>query len=184
MTMTEHTYDPLAARLNWLRAGVLGANDGIVSVASIVVGVAAATSGTDAHKAIAIAGVAGLLAGALSMSTGEYVSVSTQRDSEKAEHHRNGTNGHLINPWHAAFASATAFLLGGVLPLLAMLLSPADWRVWATVGAVVLALIITGDTSARLGRSSQSRAIIRNVLGGLLAMAVTYGVGTVIGGYI
>jgi vacuolar iron transporter family protein len=71
----------VGARLNWLRAGVLGANDGIVSVAGIVVGVAAAT--TD-RTSILTAGVAGLAAGALSMASGEYVSVSTQRDTERA----------------------------------------------------------------------------------------------------
>jgi len=71
----------IAGRLNWLRAGVLGANDGIVSTAGIVVGVAGAT--TD-RSAIVVAGVAGLVAGAMSMAAGEYVSVSTQRDSEKA----------------------------------------------------------------------------------------------------
>jgi vacuolar iron transporter family protein len=71
----------LASRLNWLRAGVLGANDGIVSVAGLVVGVAGATSD---RLAIATAGVAGVVAGALSMAGGEYVSVSTQRDTEKA----------------------------------------------------------------------------------------------------
>ncbi|WP_457206602.1 VIT1/CCC1 transporter family protein [Nocardioides sp. P5_C9_2] len=71
----------LAARLNWLRAAVLGANDGIVSTAGLVVGVAGAT--TD-HRAILVAGVAGLVAGAISMAAGEYVSVSTQRDSEQA----------------------------------------------------------------------------------------------------
>ncbi len=70
-----------AGRLNWLRAGVLGANDGIVSTAGIVVGVAGATADRDA---LVIAGVAGLVAGAISMAAGEYVSVSTQRDSEKA----------------------------------------------------------------------------------------------------
>ena len=68
-------------RLNWLRAGVLGANDGIVSVAGIVLGVAGATSD---RTAILVAGVAGLVAGAMSMAAGEYVSVSTQRDSEEA----------------------------------------------------------------------------------------------------
>jgi VIT1/CCC1 family predicted Fe2+/Mn2+ transporter len=77
----QHTGGGLTNRLNWLRAGVLGANDGIVSVAGIVLGVAAAT--TD-RGTILTAGVAGLLAGALSMAAGEYVSVSTQRDSEKA----------------------------------------------------------------------------------------------------
>ncbi|ROP42833.1 VIT1/CCC1 transporter family protein [Pseudokineococcus lusitanus] len=71
----------LAARLNRLRAGVLGANDGIVSVAGLVVGVAGATASSSALLA---AGVAGLVAGALSMAAGEYVSVSTQRDTQEA----------------------------------------------------------------------------------------------------
>ncbi len=68
-------------RLNWLRAGVLGANDGIVSTAGIVLGVAGATTDRDV---ILVAGIAGLVAGAISMAAGEYVSVSTQRDSEVA----------------------------------------------------------------------------------------------------
>ncbi len=75
-----HT-ESIGARLNWLRAGVLGANDGIVSTAGLVVGVAGAT---DSSTAIVTAGLAGLVAGALSMAAGEYVSVSTQRDSEQA----------------------------------------------------------------------------------------------------
>lgn len=82
---TEHPHEPhadLGGKLNWLRAGVLGANDGIVSVAGIVVGVAGAT--TDS-TVIATAGIAGLVAGALSMAGGEYVSVSTQRDTERAQ---------------------------------------------------------------------------------------------------
>ncbi|GAB2999973.1 VIT family protein [Amycolatopsis acidiphila] len=82
---SAHSHEPhhegLGNRLNWLRAGVLGANDGIVSVAGIVVGVAGAT--TD-RTAVLIAGIAGLVAGALSMAGGEYVSVSTQRDTERA----------------------------------------------------------------------------------------------------
>ena len=80
-----HMHEPhregLGGRLNWLRAGVLGANDGIVSVAGLVVGVAGATSD---RTAILMAGIAGLVAGALSMAGGEYVSVSTQRDTERA----------------------------------------------------------------------------------------------------
>ncbi|MFB7308983.1 VIT family protein [Streptomyces sp. NPDC056192] len=71
----------LGARLNWLRAAVLGANDGVVSTAGIVVGVAGATGD---RGALLTAGLAGLLAGSLSMAAGEYVSVSTQRDSEQA----------------------------------------------------------------------------------------------------
>src|ERR1700754_842032 len=70
------------ARLNWLRAGVLGANDGIVSVAGIVIGVAGATAN---RGTIFTAGLAGLVGGAVSMALGEYVSVSSQRDSERAE---------------------------------------------------------------------------------------------------
>ncbi|WP_027942823.1 VIT1/CCC1 transporter family protein [Amycolatopsis taiwanensis] len=80
-----HVHEPhgdgLGSRLNWLRAGVLGANDGIMSVAGLVVGVAGATSD---RIAILMAGIAGLVAGALSMAGGEYVSVSTQRDTERA----------------------------------------------------------------------------------------------------
>ncbi|WP_043264754.1 VIT family protein [Streptomyces sp. CT34] len=71
----------LGGRLNWLRAAVLGANDGVVSTAGLVVGVAGAT---DARGTLLTAGLAGLLAGSMSMAAGEYVSVSTQRDSERA----------------------------------------------------------------------------------------------------
>ena len=77
----EPHHEGLLSRLNWLRAGVLGANDGVVSTAGLVLGVAGATS--DA-TALLTAGLAGLLAGSLSMAAGEYVSVSTQRDSERA----------------------------------------------------------------------------------------------------
>jgi VIT1/CCC1 family predicted Fe2+/Mn2+ transporter len=80
---TEQEFEPhrlnFAPRLNWLRAGVLGANDGIVSIAALLVGVAAATSDTGP---ILIAGTAGIIAGSLSMALGEFVSVSSQRDSE------------------------------------------------------------------------------------------------------
>lgn len=79
---TEYAKGSLNSRLNWLRAGVLGANDGIVSVAGLVIGVAAVDP-TDT-SAIALAGVAGLLSGAFSMAVGEYVSVSTQRDTERS----------------------------------------------------------------------------------------------------
>lgn len=85
MTDAQHDDEPhgagIASRLNWLRAGVLGANDGIVSVAAIVVGVAGATP---AFAPILTAGAAGLVGGAISMALGEYVSVSSQRDSQRA----------------------------------------------------------------------------------------------------
>ncbi len=219
----------VAGRLNWLRAGVLGANDGIVSTAGLVIGVAAAT--TD-RGAVLTAGLAGLAAGAMSMAVGEYVSVSTQRDSEKAliakeireldeepeaelaelagiyrskglspnlalevaqqltAHDALGAHAEVelridpenyTNPWHAAWASMAAFTVGALLPLLAILLPPTGWRIPVTVVAVVLALAFTGLVSARLGSSDAKRATVRVVIGGLLAMAVTYGIGALVG---
>ncbi|MEX2533852.1 MAG: VIT family protein [Nitriliruptoraceae bacterium] len=213
------------ARLNWLRAGVLGANDGIVSTAALVVGVAAATSDVGA---IATAGTAGLLAGAVSMALGEYVSVSTQRDTERAliaketdelknmpaeelaeltqllqakglsfetaraaavELTANDAlaahldielgidRDDLVSPWAAAFASAVAFSAGAILPLGAILLSPVSTRVGITYVSVMVALIVTGALSARLGGSPLRPAIIRLVTGGTLAMALTFGIG-------
>jgi vacuolar iron transporter family protein len=219
----------IGARLNWLRAGVLGANDGIVSTAGLVIGVAAAT--TD-RAAIATAGAAGLAAGAMSMAAGEYVSVSTQRDTEKAllakerrelremprqeleelagiyagkgltpelahevarqltahdalAAHAEAELGidpdDLANPWHAAWASMLAFTVGALLPLLAILLPPVAARVWVTALAVVAALVLTGAVSARLGRAPTGPAVLRNVAGGVLAMAVTYAIGSLVG---
>ncbi|MFC3576071.1 VIT family protein [Streptomyces yaanensis] len=219
----------LGERLNWLRAAVLGANDGIVSTAGLVVGVAGAT--TD-RSALLTAGLAGLLAGSMSMAAGEYVSVSTQRDSEKAAlalerrelreqpeaelaeltellegrglsrevareaavqlTARDALRAHarvelgidpdaLTNPWHAAWASFLAFTAGALLPLLAMVLPPAGWRVPVTVVSVLVALVFTGWTSARLGAAKPGRAVLRNVGGGALAMGVTYVAGTLLG---
>jgi VIT1/CCC1 family predicted Fe2+/Mn2+ transporter len=218
-----------ATRLNWLRAGVLGANDGIISVAGLVVGVAGATT---ARTPIVTAGVAGLVAGVVSMALGEYVSVSSQRDTERAllakerrelhdepdieleeliaiyeakglqratartvaieltEHdaftaHAEAELGidptNLVNPWHAIYASAISFTLGGIVPLIAILAPPASWRVPVTVVAVLAALTLTGVISARLGGSSRRTAVLRVVLGGALAMAVTFGVGQLFG---
>ncbi|WP_330267828.1 VIT family protein [Streptomyces griseorubiginosus] len=219
----------LGTRLNWLRAAVLGANDGIVSTAGLVVGVAGATS---VRSALLTAGLAGLLAGSMSMAAGEYVSVSTQRDSEKAAlaqekrelreqpeaeleeltqlleerglsrevareaaeqlTERDALRAHarvelgidpdeLTNPWHAAWASFLAFTAGAILPLLAIVLPPSDWRVPVTVVSVVGTLVLTGWSSARLGAAAPRRAVVRNVGGGLVAMGVTYGVGVLLG---
>ncbi|NYD57265.1 VIT1/CCC1 family predicted Fe2+/Mn2+ transporter [Nocardioides marinisabuli] len=217
------------SRLNWLRAAVLGANDGIVSTAGVVVGVAGAT--TD-RNAILIAGVAAVVAGALSMGAGEYVSVSTQSDSERAlldkerreleeepeeelaelaaiyvgkgldedlalqvarqltEHDALGAHAEaelgidpddLTSPWHAAWASMLSFTLGALLPLLTILFVVADLRVGVTMGAVALALALTGYASAKLGYGPPGRAVLRNVGGGLFAMAVTFLIGTLLG---
>lgn len=219
----------IAQRLNWLRAGVLGANDGIVSVAAIVVGVAGATTSTGP---ILTAGVAGLVGGAISMALGEYVSVSSQSDSEKAliakeraelrdmpaeeldeltalyrakglsestatqvaieltEHDAlaahlstelNIDQDDVVSPWHAAAASAAAFTIGAILPMLAILLPPADWRIPVTFVAVLMALAVTGTLSATIGGSSRLRATLRVVIGGALALAATYGVGVLLG---
>ena len=216
-------------RLNWLRAAVLGANDGIVSTAGIVMGVAGAT--TD-RTSILIAGVAGLAAGALSMAAGEYVSVSTQRDSEMAllekerielrdepeeeleelaglyvkkgltedlalqvarqltQHDALGAHAEaelgidpddISSPWSAAWASMLAFTLGALLPLLTISLVGAASRIAVTVVSVALALALTGWASARLSEGPAGRAVARNVGGGLLAMAVTYAIGSLIG---
>ncbi|MCE3553163.1 VIT family protein [Pseudonocardia sp. RS11V-5] len=215
----------LGGRLNWLRAGVLGANDGIVSVAGLVVGVAGAT--TD-RGAIFVAGLAGLVAGAVSMALGEYVSVSSQRDTElammakeKRELHEdpqaelaeladlyrarglsaetaetvareltahdplaahleaelNMDPDELTSPWQAAGASALSFVVGAVLPLIAILLPPPSWRVPITVAAVLLALGLAGALSARIGGTHPRRAVLRVVLGGAAGLAITYFVG-------
>jgi VIT1/CCC1 family predicted Fe2+/Mn2+ transporter len=87
----------------------------------------------------------------------------------------------LVNPWHAAISSAIAFTLGALLPLIAILLPPPEWRVPVTFAAVLIALALTGTVSARLGGASRSRAAIRLVLGGALALAATWLVGTLLG---
>ena len=165
----------LATRLNWLRAGVLGANDGIVSVAAVVVGVAGVTNATGP---IVVAGLAAVLGGAISMALGEYVSVSSQTDSQKA---MGVDDDEVVSPWHAALASAVAFLAGSVLPMLAVLLPPPSVRVPVTFVAVLVALAITGGVGAWIGRANVGRAALRVVIGGALALAATFAVGSWLG---
>jgi VIT1/CCC1 family predicted Fe2+/Mn2+ transporter len=192
------------ARLNWLRAGVLGANDGIVSVAAIVVGVAGVT--TDSGP-ILIAGAAGVVGGAISMALGEYVSVSSQKDSQEAliEKERrelaeqpeeltahDALGAHLaaelnidetdiVSPWHAALASAIAFLAGAILPMLAILLPPENIRVPLTFAAVLVALAVTGAVGAWIGGGSKAKAAIRVVIGGAAALLATFLIGNWLG---
>ena len=90
----------------------------------------------------------------------------------------------LTSPWHAALASMVAFFVGALLPLLAVVLAPHTSRVPVVVGAVVVALCITGVTSARLGGMSPGRQVARNVGGGLLAMLVTYAIGSLVGAHL
>jgi len=167
------------ATLNRLRAAVLGANDGIVSTSSVLMGVAGATSDT---KTIFTAGMAALVAGALSMAVGEYVSVSSQRDAEKSSvAHLPHIDFEFTNPWQAALASFIAFTIGGLIPFLAVIMAPGTIKIPITVIAVIIALIITGVGSAAIGGASKIRATFRVVVGGLIAMAITYYIGTLFG---
>lgn len=167
------------ARANWLRASVLGAIDGIVSIAGLVIGVASAT---DSKSAILIAGLAGVLAGALSMAAGEYVSVSTQRDIERRNHekhaHSKKTDGEFTSPWTAAFASAISFIIGSIIPIVAVLLPLGKFTIPVTFVSVILALVITGYWSAVLSDVGRLRVVVRVTLGGVIAMIVTYGIGS------
>lgn len=219
----------LAQRLNWLRAGVLGANDGIVSTAAVVVGVASATSEV---MPVLLAGSAALVGGAISMALGEYVSVSSSRDTEHALiakerrellddpeaelaelvglYEQQGLNhatatrvaeeltqkdalkAHLsielgidqddvVNPWHAALASAVAFLVGALLPMATILLLPHPARIIATFVAVLIALAVTGYLAAWIGGASRGKAVIRTIVGGAIALGATFLVGSLFG---
>jgi VIT1/CCC1 family predicted Fe2+/Mn2+ transporter len=225
---SEETH--LSYRSNWLRAAVLGANDGILSTASVLIGVAASGAGS---SAIVTAGVAALSAGTMSMAAGEYVSVSSQRDTENAdlrleqrelgadpkrelqeltsiyearglapdlagevaaaltEHDALATHAReelgladdrRARPLQAAGASAAAFASGAILPLLGAILAPGSSRVVVVVIVTVLALMLLGDTGARLGGAGRLRATGRVVLWGLVAMGVTAAIGAAAGG--
>ena len=165
----------IGEQLNRLRAAVLGANDGIVSTAAVVVGVAGATSST---SAIATAGLAAVVGGAVSMALGEYVSVSSQRDSERT---LGVAEQHQVNPWSAAIASFLSFLLGAVLPFAAALLTPEQWRIPSVFALTLVSLAITGALSAKLGDAPVQRAVARIIIGGTLALLATFAVGTLFG---
>ena len=216
-------------RIGWLRAAVLGANDGIVSIASLIVGVAAAAS---SRSDILLAGTAGLVAGAMSMAAGEYVSVSSQSDTEQADlarekkelranpaaeedelagiYIRRGLDKELAHsvarelmakdalaahaqdelgileitsarPVQAAMASALTFSVGAALPLLAVVISPVA-HITATVAASSLIyLAVLGAIGAKAGGAPALKPAIRVTFWGALAMAVTAGIGTLIG---
>ena len=227
-----HANGGLARQLNWLRAGVLGANDGIVSVAAVVIGVAGAGGGT---RALETAGLAALVGGALSMALGEYVSVSSQRDAqntliakerlelatepeaeldeliglyeargltpatarqvavELTEHDALGAHlsaelnlseDDVVSAGHAASASAVSFLVGGLVPFLAVVLLPVPVRVPLTFVAVLLALALTGWLSARVNDTPRLRPTVRLVVGGAVALAATFAIGSGVGALI
>lgn len=216
-------------RVGWLRAAVLGANDGIVSTASLIVGVAAAES---TRHSVLVAGLAGLVAGAMSMAAGEYVSVSSQSDTESADLDRErgelaaeGKNEHAelasiyvargldaklarevasqlmtkdalgahardelgisdtlsARPVQAAFASAGSFTVGAALPLLLVLIVPLSRVVWVVSGSSLFFLALLGTLAARAGGSPVGRSVARVTFWGTLAMALTAGVGALVG---
>jgi VIT1/CCC1 family predicted Fe2+/Mn2+ transporter len=216
-------------RTGWLRAAVLGANDGLLSNASLILGVAAASA---TGSQVVIAGIAGLVAGSLSMAAGEYVSVSSQADAEEADlarerteiatqsvsehaelaaiyesrgldpdlarqvseqlmahdalgaHARDElgiTERQRANPVLAAIASACSFAIGGALPLLVVVLAPAKGLPLFVVGTSLVFLAILGGLAARAGGASPRVGALRVAFWGALAMAVTYGVGTLFG---
>ena len=196
MSEITHEIDAnFAGRLNILRAGVLGANDGIISIAGVVIGVASATNNI---WIIFLSGLAAILAGAFSMAGGEYVSVSTQKDTEEAAVAREQLL--LDKDMEAAKKSLyAAYLQNGECETSAQLLTnkaflknplkalveekygmlsvtifPSDYRSPATVLIVGLSLLVTGYTSAKLGKAPTKIAMIRNLCIGLLTMGVTY----------
>ena len=224
-----HSERHLIERIGWLRAAVLGANDGLVSTASLIVGVAAAEA---SKGSVVVSGVAGLVAGAMSMAAGEYVSVSSQSDTEKADlareaaelaaapeaeldelagiyvargvqpdtaravaeqlmahdslgaHARDelGISGFTTaRPIQAALTSAATFAAGAVLPLAAVAIAPTvGLLIWVSASAVV-GLAVLGGMGARAGGADIPRSVVRVVFWGVLAMAVTAGIGRLFG---
>lgn len=217
-------------RIGWLRAAVLGANDGIVSTASLIVGVAAAAS---SKSEVLLAGVAGLVAGAMSMAAGEYVSVSSQADTEAADlareraelasdpefehrelaaiyrkrgldeetadkaatqltaHDALGAHArdelsitHITTarPIQAAITSAITFTTGATMPLVAAYLSPLGRGMMLTVStASLLFLAVLGSIGAKAGNAPIAKATLRVAFWGAAAMAVTAGIGRLVG---
>ncbi|MFN3844261.1 MAG: VIT family protein [Paracoccaceae bacterium] len=227
--VTLHPETHLVSRIGWLRAAVLGANDGIVSTASLIVGVAAAQAAT---SDVLVAGIAGLVAGAMSMAAGEYVSVSSQADTENADMERERTElsgqpeaeleeltqiyvtrgvepalarqvvaqmmehdalgAHLrdelgisevmtARPVQAALTSALTFAIGAAMPLTMVLVSPADLLVWTVTIASLLFLALLGAIGAYAGGATVWRATLRVTFWGALAMALTAGIGALVG---
>lgn len=224
-----HSETHLVSRIGWLRAAVLGANDGIVSTASLIVGVAASAAGS---SEILIAGIAGLVAGAMSMAAGEHVSVSSQADTEQADltrerlelesqpdlereelaqlYVKRGVDIDLARrvaeqlmqkdaleahareelgiseittarPIVAALTSALTFAVGAMMPLAMVWLAPADQLVWLVSAASLLFLALLGAIGAKAGGADVLKATIRVTFWGAFAMALTAGIGALVG---
>ncbi|XP_045811493.1 vacuolar iron transporter homolog 1-like [Trifolium pratense] len=177
-------------RSQWLRAAVLGANDGLVSTASLMMGVGAVKQDI---KAMILTGFAGLVAGACSMAIGEFVSVYSQLDIEVAQMKREKERGRQIddddeekeslpNPLQAAAASALAFSIGAMVPLLAaFFIRDYKVRLGVVVAAVSVALVVFGWFGAVLGKAPIFRSVLRVLVGGWVAMSITFGLTKLIG---
>ena len=227
--MRPHRERHRTIRIGWLRAAVLGANDGIVSTASLILGVAAAAV---PKSEILLAGVAGLVAGAMSMAAGEFVSVSSQADTESADlarereelrsnpaaeerelsaiYRKRGLDSDLARkvaralmakdalaahardelgisnitqarPVQAALASAATFSVGAALPLLAVIFSPGRFIIASVAVSSLVYLAILGAIGANAGGANMVKASLRVGFWGALAMAVTAGIGLLIG---
>jgi vacuolar iron transporter family protein len=224
-----HVEHHLVSRIGWLRAAVLGANDGILSTASLIVGVAAASPNA---SGVLVAGVAGLVAGSMSMAAGEYVSVSSQYDTEQADlarekaelsndsqsEHEELANiyvkrgvtielarqvasqlmakdalgahsqdelgiseGMTARPVQAALTSALTFAVGAAMPLLMVVISPAGMLVTSVTVASLLFLALLGAIGARAGGSDILKGTLRVTFWGAFAMALTAGIGLIVG---
>jgi vacuolar iron transporter family protein len=227
--LRTHPERHLVSRIGWLRAAVLGANDGIVSTASLIIGVAIASG---APNQILIAGAAGLVAGAMSMAAGEYVSVSSQSDTENADLAREqaelendpeaehaelaaiyitrGLHPETANdvatqlmakdallahardelaitslttakPIQAAITSAATFTAGAALPLAMVAVTPANILTPVVASTSLLFLALLGTIAAKAGGAAMGRATLRVTFWGALAMALTAGIGHLVG---
>lgn len=227
--MKLQTENHFINRSGWLRAAVLGANDGILSTTSLAIGIAAAS---DSRNPIVLAAVAGVVAGALSMAAGEYVSVSSQSDIETSDLERekkeleempeaelkeltaiyiargltpqlahevavqltahNALEAHArdelgINeitqakPFQAAAASACAFIIGGVLPLMVALFAPLQYMEVLQYAFAILFLAVSGGLAAGAGGSNKIKSIVRICLWGTVAMCTSALVGYLFG---
>lgn len=217
------------ARVGWLRASVLGANDGILSTASLVLGVAAAHA---THGSVMVAGVAGLVAGAMSMAAGEYVSVHSQADTEQADLNLERTElktddagehkelaaiyvargldatlarqvakqlmahdaldahardelgispAFTARPIQAALSSAASFAVGAAMPLAVTAMAPNAGLIPLVAGTSLLFLALLGGLAARAGGAGVALGAMRVTFWGALAMALTAGVGALVG---
>ncbi|KAF3437147.1 hypothetical protein FNV43_RR19900 [Rhamnella rubrinervis] len=180
----DETIVDYSKRAQVLRAAVLGANDGLLSTASLMMGVGAVRK--DA-KIMILTGFAGLVAGACAMAIGEFVSVHSQYDIEVAQMKREGNETEtekekLPNPYTAAAASAVSFVAGALVPLLgACFIKEYKVRLGVVIAVVSLALVGFGALSAFLGKAPAFKSSLRVLLGGWLAMGITFGLTKAIG---